>query len=195
MTENMLNFLHDLTYHNDEISWIKLDLFMLHTVVDNGKEFVQGDALNRSHTVLFKIRAKREDVGLWFKYPHMYDANLRNYKLRQVDMNNFPDKSYVDLLTFDDVFNITYDSFDYNDLTRLLNRIDCDPIEIYNNGFKGVYSAELIRSGLIPGAEDVRLRLLGDDLPLRLNYKFGVFDVYVLVAPRLETRGLFYLRV
>ena len=199
----MVNRIVDFCYKlcNSEIndSWTHLDDFVLHTVHD-GEEFIQIEALNRSHTVLFKIRAKRSDLGLIFKYPCIYareDFCLQKWKLRRVDMTQLSDKSYIDLLRFDDVFDIEYDSFDYSELVRLLDTNECNQIEIRNNGFSGVYSKYLIRSAIIDdGIESIKLKLISPKCPLRLNYKIGIFDVYCLIAPRIEVNEeLFFLRV
>lgn len=185
-------------------SMSKTEAFVLHTVKDNGTSFVQIEALNRSHTTMFKIRVKQSDVGLIFKYPLIYeaeDAMLRKWKLRRMNFDNISDKCYWDLLKFDDTFDEEYDSFECSDLKRLLLNWDCNQIEIKNNGFHNIYSIELLRSSVIDyDLENIGLKLIHQDSPLRLNYKYGIFDVYCLIAPRVGEREekreeIFYLRV
>ena len=180
--------------------WTKTEQFILHTVKDKGTPFVQIEALNRNHTAMFKIRAKQSDLGLIFKYPCIYeseDALLRKWKLKRIDFDNIRDRSYWTLLKFDDVFDIEYDSFECSDLKRLLLNGDCEQIEIRNNGCYNVYSKILLKSMLIDyDLEDIGLKIVHQDAPLRINYKWGIFDVYCLIAPRLERReNIFYLRV
>ena len=180
--------------------WTKTEQFILHTVKDKGTSFVQIEGLNRSHTSMFKIRAKQSDLGLIFKYPCIYeseDALLRKWKLKRIDFCNIKDKSYQNLLKFDDVFNVEYDKFDCADLKRLLLNWDCEQIEIRNNGHYNVYNKELLKAALIDyDLEDIGLKLIHQDAPLRINYKWGIFDVYCLIAPRLEVKeDRFYLKV
>lgn len=180
--------------------WTKTEQFILHTVKDKRTSFVQIEGLNRNHTAMFKIRAKQSDLGLIFKYPCIYegeDALLRKWKLKRMDFDNIRDKSYWDLLKFDDVFDIEYDSFECSDLKRLLLNWDCEQIEIRNNGCYNVYSKILLKSMLIDyDLEDIGLKILHQDAPVRINYKWDVFDVYCLIAPRLEVKeDIFYLRV
>ena len=199
MVNRIVEFCYKLCNNEIKDNWTHLDDFLLHTVHD-GEEFIQMEALNRNHTVLFKIRVKRRDLGLIFKYPCIYtreDFCLQKWKLRRLDMTQLRDKSYIDLLTFEDVFDIEYDSFDYSELVQLLDTTECNQIEIRNNSFSGVYSSYLIRSAIIDdGVEDIKLKLISYDCPLRLNYKIGIFDVYCLIAPKLEVKeDLFFLRV
>ena len=175
--------------------------FVLHTVIENETPYVQIEALNRNHTVLFKIRAKQSDVGLIFKYPCIYeydDALLRKWKLKRMNMENLPDKTYWDLLKFGDVFNLEYDSFDYQDLKRLVLNHDTTEIGIINNNYTGVYDTTLLRTVMFDNCEDISLKILFNDAPLRLKFKLGFFDVYCLIAPRIyeEIRGdIGYLKV
>lgn len=198
-----VNKIIDLCYKicnaEDKDNWMHIEDFILHSVNDN-EEFIQIEALNRSNTALFKIRAKKRDLGLIFNYPMVYDkinASLRKWKLRRLDLTNYSDSRYVNLLKFDDVFDIDYDSFDYSDLSKLLNNFECNQIEIRNNGCYNVYSKYLIESMLIDDDfESIGLKLIHQDAPLRLNYQYGIFDVYCLVAPKLEVEeNIFYLRV
>ena len=112
-------------------------------------------------------------------------------------MTSLPDRSYIDLLKFDDVFDIEYDSVEYSDLSRLLNIDECSQIDIRNNGFHAVYSKYLINSVLIDDdLEDIGLKILHPDAPLRLHYQYGVFNIYCLIAPRVEViENMFFLRV
>ena len=178
--------------------WTKFDKFVLHTVKDNETPFVQIDALNNSHTTKFKIRAKQSDLGLIFKYPLVYeneDALLRKWKLRRMNSKTYPDRFYVNLLQFEEVFDIGCDPVDYSELKRLLLCGDTDQIAILNNGCENVYSTILLKSMIIQDAGDIKLKLLHQDGPLILNYKFRSFDVYCLIAPRITTESRFYLRV
>lgn len=180
--------------------WTKTEQFILHTVKDKGTSFVQIEGLNRNHTAMFKIRAKQSDLGLIFKYPCIYeseDALLRKWKLKRIDFDNIRDRSYWSLLKFDDVFDIEYDSFECSDLKRLLLNWDCEQIEIRNNGCYNVYSQILLKSMLIDyDLEDIGLKIVHQDAPVRINYKWGIFDVYCLIAPRLGVKeDIFYLRV
>ena len=197
MIEDIMNITTKIV-NQFQSSWTKTELFVLHTVKDNQTDYVQMEAINHSHTTLFKIRAKQSDLGLIFKHPCIYEtenAILRKWKLTRMNFDNIRDECYWNMLKFDDVFDIEYDSFDYQDLRKLLLTWDTDMIEVYNNGCRGVYSTELLRSLIIEEVEDISLKLLFDDAPLRLNYKVGIFDVYCLVAPRLEVKSPYWLKV
>ena len=205
MIEDIMDICTEII-NNYSGDWSKINRFVIHTIMDidhNGhisKPFVQIEGLNRSHTTMFKIRAKQSDIGLIFKYPCIYegeDALLRKWKLKRIDLNNIRDKSYWDLLTFGDVFDTEYDSFDCSDLKKLLRNYDCGQIEIRNNNCNNIYSAELLRNVVIDyDLEDIGLKLIHQNAPLRINYKWGIFDVYCLIAPRLEVKeDRFYLRV
>ena len=114
----IINLCYKICNSENKDNWTHIEDFILYSVKDK-EEFIQIEALNRSHTALFKIRAKRRDLGLIFNYPMVYDkldASLRKWKLRRVDLTNYSDNIYVNLLKFDDVFDIGYDSFDYSDL-------------------------------------------------------------------------------
>ena len=86
MIEDVLNLTTDIV-NNSSNNFTKVEQFVLHTVKDNGVYFVQIEGMNRSHTGIFKIRAKQSDLGLIFKYPCIYeydDALLRKWRLRRI---------------------------------------------------------------------------------------------------------------
>ena len=196
MTERIIKLLNTLI--STDIKWGKVDLFVLHTVKDKGISFVQIEGLNRSHTVIFKIRVKQSDIGLIFKYPCIYefgDIVHGRWNLKRINFEDIRDKSYWGLLKFDDVFDIEYDHVDISELKQLLSFDECTQIEIWNNNCRNVYSKEFLSSCLINECDDIGLRIIHQDAPLRLNYTCGIFDVYCLIAPRFNPEDRFWLRV
>ena len=173
--------------------WWDIDEFILYS----SNEHIHIDGINNQGTVLFKVRAKRRDLGLIFKYPCVYnvsDIEMGKWKLQRLDIDTLY-KHSVDLFKFDDVFNLTYDYFDYHELDRFIQLVGCDQIEIRNGKFHGVYSVNLLETAVIDGVTDVGLKLVNYENPLRLYYRYDVFDVYCCVAPRITTEDRFYLRV
>lgn len=196
MTERIIKLLNTLI--STDIKWNKVDSFVLHTVKDKEISYVQIEGLNRTHTVLFKIRVKQSDIGLKFKYPCIYeftDILHERWNLKRINFENIRDNSYWNLLKFDDVFDIEYDYVDISELKQLLSFDECTQIEIRNNNCSNVYSKELLSSCLINECDDISLRIIHQDAPLRLNYKYGIFDVYCLIAPRFTSEEIFWLRV
>lgn len=199
MVKRIVDLCYKLYKSETKHNWSNFDDFIFHSVHD-GDDFIQIECLNRNHTVLVKIRVKRRDLGLIFKYPCIYiseDFCLQKWELNRMDMTQLRNKNYIEISKFDDVFDIEYDSFDYSELVQLLDTEGCDLIKIQNNNSSGVYFSYLIRSVIIDdGVEDIKLKLISDDNPLRLNYKIGIFDVYCLIAPKIDDHEqLFFLRV
>lgn len=182
MIEDIMELLTTIS-DNCTANWTRIDDYVLYS--KNG--FIHIDGLNLSHTVMFKIRAKQSDIGLNFQYPCIYkkeDILSGKWKVNRMDFNNISDKTYWDLLKFDYVFDINYDSTNFNDFERLLKK-DIDEILVKNNNSQGVYSSELLQSAIIPNVEDIRLKIIYQDAPLRLHYNYSFFNVYCLIAPRL----------
>lgn len=173
--------------------WYDIEEFILY----NSNEHICIDGINSNSTVLFKVRAKKSDLGLSFKYPCIYDMSnvaLGEWKLKRITIDAITKQS-VDLFKFDDVYYLTYDSFDYAELDRFIQMEECDQIEIRNGRYHGVYSTDLLETTVIPGVTDIGLKLIAYDSPLRLHYTYDIFDVYCIVAPRITTEDRFYLRV
>ena len=182
MIEDIIELLTAIS-NNCTTTLTKIGDFVLYSL----DGFIHADMLNRSHTVMFKIRAKQSDIGLNFQYPCIYkkgDILSGKWKVNRMDFNNISDMTYWDLLKFDDVFDIDYDSANFKDFERLLKK-DINEILVKNNNFQGVYSRELLQSAIIPNVEDIRLKMIYQDAPLRLHYNYSFFNVYCLIAPRL----------
>ena len=100
-----MNNLIDLCYELRKISrWYKPEAFIFRSVND----FTQIDALNGHSTVLFKIRVSHRDLGVWFKYPMIYQGNYadkKKLKLERLDFNVYYEKHYIDNV---DKFNEIY---------------------------------------------------------------------------------------
>lgn len=176
---------NDYLYYNPE-------LFVFRSIDD----FTQIDALNHSHTVMFKIRVPNRDLGLWFKHPcvlHVNNARLRKLELERLIVTGYIKRTYLNP-DFDDVFEITYDSIDWKCFKRLIS-IQLDSVGIKNNEVCNVYSLDLINSCVIDDLEQINLKITGKDTPLKLNYKRGIFDVYCLIAPRITEDFDYFLRV
>ena len=175
-------------------NWYDVEQFILY---DDISGFVHIDGINRNQTILFKVRAKKSDLGLSFKYPCVYnrdDITQGKWRLKRLDKDILY-KQNVTLFKLDDVFNLTYDSFEYSQLDYFIQNENCDQIEIRNGKFHGVYSMDLLNCSIIDGVASVGLKLISYDCPLRLYYKYDIFDVYCVVAPRITTEDIFYLRV
>lgn len=182
MIEDIMELLTTISYNCTD-NWTRIEDYVLYS--KNG--FLHIDGLNISHTLMFKIRAKQSDVGLNFQYPCIYkkeDILSGKWKVNRMDFNNISDKTYWDLLKFDDVFDIDYDPANFKDFERLLKK-DIDEILIKNNTFQSVYSSKLLQSAIIPNIEDIMLKIIHRDAPLRLHYNYSFFNVYCLIAPRL----------
>ena len=156
--------------------------------------------MNSNHTILFKIRVPRNELGVWFKHPCALDplyASIRRLNLIPLDIRNgYPDKRLLeDISKFNEVFETGYDKCDYDDLKKLLNRVGDESIKICNNGNSSVYSPHLINDTILTDDLDyVGLNIPDNCAPLRLNYKYKLFDIHCLIAPRF-TESKFYLRV
>lgn len=173
--------------------WEDIDEFILY----NSKEHIHIDGVNRHSTVLFKVRAKKSDLGLSFKYPCVYDISdveMGKWKLKRITVDTLK-KHSADLFKFEDVFNLTYDFFEYSELDCFIQMEECGQIEIRNGKYHAVYSTYLLETAVIPGVTDIGLKLISYDCPLRLHYKYDIFDVYCVVAPRITIEDRFYLRV
>lgn len=154
-------------------------------------------ALNGSHTIMWKIRVNRSDIGLKFQYPCCYslnDARSKKLKLDRIDAKY--NKNYLDIISsFNDVFETSYRCVKYSDLSRFFEQEDMDYLKISSKRYEGIYNLELIRAAILPDDLDyINLCLTGLVQPLRLNYQYGVFDVHCVIAPiTIEPDG--YLRV
>ena len=176
---------NDYEYYNPE-------LFVFRSIGD----FTQIDALNHSHTVMFKIRVLNRDLGVWFKHPcvlYFNDAKLRKLKLERLPITDYHERTILKH-DFDDVFEIEYDSANLNEIRRLGNA-GLNSIGIQNNSELNVYSIDLLNSAVICDDKLINLKITGKDMPLKLNYKQGIFDVYCLIAPRITFDFDYYLKV
>ena len=193
MIDKIINLCSKIPNNPQYHKWWDIEEFILY----DSTEHIHIDGINRHSTVLFKVCAKKTDLGLSFKYPCVYDISdveMGKWKLKRINLDTIK-KHSVDLFKFDDVFNLTYDSFKYSELDYFIQNENCNQIEIRNGKYHGVYSTNLLETAVIPGVTDVGLKLITYDCPLRLHYKYGIFDVYSLVAPRVTTEDRFYLRV
>jgi hypothetical protein len=192
-----MNNLIDLCYELRKISsfrWYKPEAFVFRSVND----FTQIDALNGNHTVLFKIRVSNRDLGVWFKYPMIYqgrDADKKKLKLERLDFNVYYEKHYVDNVDkFNDIFDTEFDIANYKPFKQSID-FEFDSVGIKNNGILNVYSGELIDSVFLTDLEEFNLKITGEESPLKINYSYGIFDIYCLIAPRICDNFDSFIRV
>lgn len=189
--ERLIDLCYDIC-KNTDYTYYEPNAFVFSSIGD----FTHIDAINMSHTTCFKIRVKNRDLGVWFKHPCILQreaAHLKKLSLNRLNVND----PIFELIKFDDVFDIKYDTIEYMSLKRpALDYIGFDTIGIQNNGFRNVYSVDLINSILLTDdLEHINLKILDKEGPLRLNYQYGIFDVYCLIAPRITEDFDYFLRV
>ena len=67
---------------------------------------------------------------------------------------------------------------DYFDIVTICDARLPDELDTIKNEFNNVYSTELIQSTIFCDLDTINLRLAGQDKPMCLNYKYGIFDVF-----------------
>ncbi|SEK57828.1 hypothetical protein SAMN05216439_1153 [Methanobrevibacter gottschalkii] len=178
----LIDLCYDMSCHN-EFKYYNADGFVFKSM--NG--FTQIDSVNMIHTVLFKIRIRNHDFGVYFKHPLVlsrHEAIIKKWNLKRLDTIDYG--FYNEYHTFDEVIDVPdYVTIDYDELQRG-KKLNYDTIGISNGDFTNVYGIDLLDSCFLTDDLDkVNLKMLGYDAPLVLNYQYGLFDVYCVIAPRV----------
>ena len=144
-------------------------------------------ALNRSHTVLFKIKMYTADGPTDTNVMEVKVADLNNQPVFYRKMKTDFDKNFLkhSIKNFDDILydKKGYYKCDYKNLLRKLHDDSAIVVESMDNS--GLYSTELLEQIFIAEPDELYLKLIGSDGPLSVYYKFACFEVYCNIAPRI----------
>ena len=181
-----MNRFIDLCYEiskktSDEL-WTSPNFFVFRTL----GEYTQIDMFNFSFTILYKIRVPRKEIGLFLKVPLIlwdYNAEEKKLKLERGDSYHGFEEELSDMMRFDSIVFKEYDKCNYHILEDELNLNE--RLKIRNNAYSAVFDTRLIKNAIFNNdLEEVGLKLCHDESPLLINYNYGVFDVYAVIAPK-----------
>ena len=179
-----IDLCYEITKKTGKEFWTLPQFFVFRTL----GEYTQIDTLNMSSTILYKIRVPRKEIGLYIKNPLILwtdDAEKHKLKLKRGDSYHRFQEDLSVMSKYDPIVFTQYDKYNYKNLKDALYN-DEHMLEIRQNSYSAVFDTRLLINTILnPNLDEVGLKLCHNDSPLLINYNYGVFDVYALIAPKL----------
>lgn len=178
-----IDLCYEITKKTSDELWTCPHFFVFRTL----GEYTQIDMFNFSFTILYKIRVPRKEIGLFLKVPLIlwdYNAEEKKLKLERGDSYLRFEEELSNMMRFDSIVFKEYDKCNYHILEDELNLVE--KLKIRNNAYSAVFDTRLIKNAIFNhDLEEVGLKLCNDESPLLINYNYGVFDVYAVIAPKI----------
>lgn len=180
-----IDLCYEITKKTSDELWTCPHFFVFRTL----GEYTQIDMFNCSSTILYKIRVPRKEIGLFLKVPLIlwaYNAEEKKLKLERGDSYHRFEEELSNMMRFDSIVFKEYGKCNYKNLKDALYN-DEHMLEIRQNSYSAVFDTRLIKNAILNhNLDEVGLKLCDDESPLLINYNYGVFDVYAVIAHKFS---------
>lgn len=157
-------------------------------IIGNYGEMTEIFCMNKSHTALFKILVKNSDLGIQFKHfcqVKIKDITNNKWRIRRDDSYKIPQSNFYGQDFFNELANANYYIVNYETLEKLKGYI-----RVVDNNVHNIYNEQFVKSCFLSDKiENVKMKMIGCDAPLIINYKYKIFDVYCLIAPIMTIKS------